>query len=107
MIDKLTDTKTGDTLSLDGSVAYSKVRYPKPYMTQAILPLTAKDESKMSQSIAKMLDEDLTLRYENNKETAQVLISGLGDTHLSVLCARLESRFGVKVSLEEPKIPYR
>ena len=107
MIAKLTDTKTGDTLSLDGSVAYSKVRYPKPYMTQAILPLTAKDESKMSQSIAKMLDEDLTLRYENNKETAQVLISGLGDTHLSVLCARLESRFGVKVSLEEPKIPYR
>ena len=107
MIAKLTDTETNDTLSLDGKVSYDKIVYPKPYMTQAILPLTAKDESKMSQSIAKMLQEDLTLCYENNKETSQILISGLGDTHLSVLCARMESRFGVKVTLEEPKIAYR
>lgn len=107
MIPKLSDTKTGDTLSLGGTVVYSQMTYPTPYMTKAILPLTAKDESKMSQSIAKMLDEDLTLRYENNKETAQILISGLGETHLSVMVARLESRFGVKVKLEDPKIPYR
>ncbi|MBE6595043.1 MAG: elongation factor G [Ruminococcaceae bacterium] len=107
MIAKLSDTKTNDTLSLGGSVVYSRIAYPTPYMTQAILPLTAKDESKMSQSIAKMLEEDLTLRYENNKETSQILISGLGDTHLAVLIARMESRFGVKVKLEEPKIAYR
>ncbi len=107
MIPKLSDTKTGDTLSLGGTVVYSQMTYPTPYMTKAILPLTAKDESKMSQSIAKMLDEDLTLRYENNKETSQILISGLGETHLSVMVARLESRFGVKVKLEDPKIPYR
>ena len=107
MIAKLSATKTGDTLSQDGNVAYSKIAYPTPYMTKAILPLTAKDESKMSQSIARMLEEDLTLRYENNKETAQILISGMGETHLSVLVARLESRFGVKVQLEEPKIAYR
>jgi len=107
MIAKLSDTKTGDTLSLGGSVVYSQMGYPTPYMTKAILPLTAKDESKMSQSIAKMLEEDRTLRYENNKETSQVLISGMGDTHLSVLVARLESRFGVKVKLEDPKIAYR
>ncbi|MBR3862391.1 MAG: elongation factor G, partial [Clostridia bacterium] len=107
MIAKLSDTKTGDTLSLGGTVVYSQMSYPTPYMTKAIQPLTAKDESKMSQSIAKMLEEDRTLRYENNKETSQVLISGMGDTHLSVLVARLESRFGVKVKLEEPKIAYR
>ncbi|MBQ8356668.1 MAG: elongation factor G [Clostridia bacterium] len=107
MIAKLSDTKTNDTLSLSGKVSYSKITYPTPYMTKAIIPLTAKDESKMSQSIAKMLEEDKTLRYENNKETAQVLISGMGDTHLSVLVARLESRFGVKVVLDDPKIAYR
>ena len=107
MIAKLSDTKTGDTLSLGGTVVYSQMLYPTPYMTKAILPLTAKDESKMSQSIAKMLEEDRTLRYENNKETSQILISGMGDTHLSVLVARLESRFGVKVKLDEPKIAYR
>ncbi len=107
MIAKLTDTKTNDTLSLGGTVEYSKIAYPTPYMTKAILPLSAKDESKMSPSIAKMLEEDKTLRYENNKETAQILISGMGETHLSVLVARLESRFGVKVVLDDPKIAYR
>ncbi|MBO5653563.1 MAG: elongation factor G, partial [Clostridia bacterium] len=94
-------------LSLSGTVEYSKIAYPTPYMTKAILPLSAKDESKMSPSITKMLEEDKTLRYENNKETAQILISGMGETHLSVLVARLESRFGVKVVLDDPKIAYR
>jgi elongation factor G len=107
MTAKLSDTKTNDTLSLSGNVSYSKISYPTPYMTKAILPLSAKDESKMSPSIAKMLEEDKTLRYENNKETAQILISGMGETHLSVLVARLESRFGVKVVLDDPKIAYR
>jgi len=107
MIAKLSNTSTNDTLSLGGNIAYSKIVYPTPYMTQAILPATAADESKMSQSIARMLDEDLTLRYENNKETSQVLISGLGDTHLSVLASKLKSRFGVNVRLDTPKIAYR
>ena len=107
MIAKLSNTSTNDTLSVSGTVEYSKIKYPVPYMTKAILPLSAKDESKMSPSIAKMLEEDKTLRYENNKETAQILISGMGDTHLSVLVARLESRFGVKVVLDDPKIAYR
>ena len=107
MIAKLSGTSTNDTLSLSGQVEYSKIKYPTPYMTKAILPLSAKDESKMSPSISKMLEEDKTLRYENNKETAQILISGMGETHLSVLVARLESRFGVKVVLDDPKIAYR
>ena len=107
MIAKLSDTKTNDTLSVSGTVEYSKIAYPTPYMTKAILPLSAKDESKMSPSITKMLEEDKTLRYENNKETAQILISGMGETHLSVLVARMESRFGVKVVLDDPKIAYR
>ena len=107
MVSKLSNTNTNDTLYLSEKKAYAKTVYPKPYMTQTILPLTAADESKMSQSIARMLEEDLTLRYENDKETAQVLISGLGDTHLSVLAARLKTRFGVNVRLEEPKIAYR
>ena len=76
-------------------------------MCRAIVPETAKDESKISQAIAKMLEEDLTLRYENNPETKQMLIYGMGDMHLSVLAAKLKTRFGVSVRLEEPKIPYR
>ncbi len=107
MIAKLTATKTNDTLSESGKLTYRKIEYPKPYLTQVILPLTAADESKMSQSIARMLEEDLTLRYENDAETAQMLISGLGDTHLAVLAARLKGRFGVNIKLDTPKIAYR
>lgn len=107
MIAKLSATKTGDTLSAGGNVTYAGVTYPTPYMTQEIIPNTAADESKMSQSIARMLDEDKTLRYENDAETAQMLISGLGDMHLSVLAARLKSRFGVNVTLGTPRIAYR
>ncbi|MCI5676666.1 MAG: elongation factor G [Clostridia bacterium] len=107
MIAKLSAAKTNDTLSESGTLTYRKIRYPVPYMTQVILPQSAADESKMSQSISRMLDEDLTLRYENDAETSQMLISGLGDTHLSVLAARLKTRFGVNIKLAVPRIAYR
>lgn len=107
MIAKLANTNTGDTLRLSGDTVYAPAKYAKPYMCRAIFPETAKDESKISQAIAKMLEEDLTLRYENDPETKQMLIYGIGDMHLSVLAAKLKSRFGVNVRLEEPKIAYR
>lgn len=107
MIAKLTSTKTNDTLSQSGERMYRKIAYPTPYFTQVILPQSAADESKMSPSIARMLEEDLTLSYENDAETSQMLISGLGDTHLSVLAAKLKSRFGVNILLDTPRIAYR
>jgi elongation factor G len=76
-------------------------------MCRAIFPETAKDESKISQAIAKMLEEDLTLRYVNDPETKQLLIYGVGDMHLAVLAAKLKSRFGTGVKLDIPKIAYR
>lgn len=107
MIAKLTDTNTNDTLRVSGDTVYAPVKYPTPYMCKGITPETAKDESKISQAIAKMLEEDLTLRYENNPETKQMCIYGIGDMHLAVLCAKLKSRFGTAVKLDDPKIPYR
>jgi len=107
MIAKLANTNTGDTLRETGSAAYSKVVYPEPFMTQCIVPETAKDEGKISQSLARMVEEDLTLRSETDPETHQMLISGLGDMHLAVLSAKLKTRYGVSIKLETPKIPYR
>ncbi len=107
MIAKLANTNTNDTLRVSGDVVYSAVKYPTPYMCRGITPETAKDESKISQAISKMLEEDLTLRYENNPETKQMLIYGIGDMHLAVLAAKLKSRFGTNVKLDEPKIAYR
>ena len=61
MIAKLAGTNTNDTLRLSGDTVYAAVKYPTPYMCRGITPETAKDESKISQAIAKMLEEDLTL----------------------------------------------
>ncbi len=107
MIAKLNNTNTNDTLRASGDTVYAAVKYPTPYMCRGITPETAKDESKISQAIAKMLEEDLTLRYENNPETKQMLIYGIGDMHLAVLAAKLKSRFGTSVRLDEPRIAYR
>lgn len=107
MVAKLTGTNTNDTLTWNKSLCYAPITYPTAYYTKAILPETAKDESKISQSITKMLEEDLTLIYENNAETKQMLVSGLGDMHLAVLAAKLKNRFGVSVKFEAPKVAYR
>jgi len=107
MVAKLTATNTNDTLYLTNAVRYKLIQYPTPYMTQTIVPASAADENKISQALAKMLEEDLTLKYENNSETKQLLISGLGNTHLEVLAAKMKSRFGVSVKYDTPKIAYR
>ena len=107
MVAKLTSTNTNDTLTWNSDFKFSPITYPTSYYVKAIVPLSAKDESKISQSIARMLEEDLTLGYENDAETKQMLVSGLGDMHLAVLEAKLKGRFGVAVKYDEPKVAYR
>ncbi len=107
MVAKLTATNTNDTLTWNKEFSYSTISFPKSYFVKAMIPVSAKDEGKISQSIVKMLEEDMTLSYENNAETKQMLVSGLGDMHLAVLSAKLKNRFGVNVDFEVPKIAYR
>lgn len=107
MIAKLTNTNTNDTLAESGTVSYAHITYPTPYMAQAMVPVSAVDESKISQAIAKMLEEDLTIKYDNDSETKQMVVYGLGDMHLAVLAAKLKARFGVNIKYDKVKIPYR
>lgn len=65
------------------------------------------DEDKIAQSIIKLAEEDPTIRLENNAETKQMVMYGMGDMHIDVAVSRLKSRYGVAVSLGIPKIPYR
>ena len=104
---KLANTNTNDTLSLSGKVEYAHVISPIPYMAKGIVPVSKGDEDKISQGISKLLEEDLTLRFENNAETRQMLIYGMGDMHLDVTVAKLKARYGVSVALEKQKIAYR
>ena len=107
MVAKLNNTNTNDTLTWNKSFAYRKILFPKPYYVKGMTPASKGDEGKISQSIAKMVEEDYTLRFENNPETKQLLIYGLGEVHLAVLAARLKSRFGLNIKYDTPKIAYR
>ncbi|MBR0230769.1 MAG: elongation factor G [Clostridia bacterium] len=105
---KLVNTNINDTLATGArKEPYPAIEFPKPYYTMAIKLLSKNDEDKISSGIAKLLDEDPTLRYENNPETKQMTVSGLGDIHLDVMCSKLKSRYGTSIELVEPKIAYR
>ncbi len=107
IIQKLGSAQTGDTLSVSGSIEYSRIKFAESFMCRAISLDGKGDEDKVTAGIAKLIEEDPTLVYENNSETKQMLIYGAGDMHLDVMCARLKSRYGVGVKLSEPKLAYR
>ncbi len=107
MVAKLNNTNTNDTLTWNKDFSYSHIEYPTPYLTKVMIPVSKGDEGKISQSIARMVEEDYTIRFENDAETKQLLIYGLGDMHLSVLASRLESRFKLNVRFETPTVAYR
>ena len=107
MVAKLNNTNTNDTLTWNKAFEYRRIVFPKPYYVKGMTPASKGDEGKISQSIAKMVEEDYTLRFENNPEAKQLLIYGLGEVHLAVLAARLKSRFGLNIKYDTPKIAYR
>lgn len=107
VVAKLTATATGDTLSPDGTVSYQKIDFPAPFYSRAIVPKSKGDEDKISQAIKRLIEEDRTLQYKNNAETAQQVITGMGDMHLDVVLARLKARNGINADLIAPKIAYR
>ena len=107
MIPKLNNTATGDTLTWNTQFEYAKISYPIPSYSRSIVPAGKGDENKISSAISRMLEEDYTLKYENNAETKQQIIYGMGEMHLAVLQSRLKSRFGVNVDYGDIKIAYR
>lgn len=107
MISKLTGTNTNDTLTLSSERSYKKISFPHPYMTQAITPAAKGDEDKISTGVSRLLEEDPTLVYENNPETKQMTISGMGDMQLQVVVSKMKSRYSTSVILETPRLAYR
>ncbi|MBM4020228.1 MAG: elongation factor G, partial [Planctomycetes bacterium] len=80
---------------------------PVPMYSLALQPKTRGDEQKISESLAKALDEDTTLRTTRDRQTNELVVSGMGDIHLTTLLARLKRRYQVEVDTKPPKIPYR
>jgi elongation factor G len=105
---KLVNTNTNDTLTTSAkNIRYMPIEYPRPYMTMAITPKAKGDEDKISTGMARLIEEDLTVKYENNSETKQLTVSGLGDIHLDVVINKLKTRFGASVELSKPRLAYR
>jgi elongation factor G len=105
---KLVDTKTGDTLCAPGYVvALEGIRFPNACYSMAVFPKIKGGEEKIASGLTRMNEEDQTFQVVQNAETKQMVVSGLGDIHIDVLCSRLKNRFGVEVELSPPRVPYR
>lgn len=104
---KLT-VSTNDTLC-DASrvVSLEKMEFPLPCYRMTVKAKAQGDESKISQGIQKLLDEDMTLTYKQDETTHEQILSGLGELHLSAALAKLKNDFGVDVELTVPKIAYK
>lgn len=81
--------------------------YPLPCYQMAVQPAARGDEAKISNAMQKILEEDMTLSYEQDPTTKEAILSGLGEQHLTAVVSRLQSDFGISVTLKAPKIAYR
>lgn len=99
---------TSDTLCAPERVLrFAPIQYPKPCYSLCVKAKSQGDETKIFAGIARLLEEDQTLSYQQDAFTKEQILSGLGSMHLEVTAAKLKNKFGVDVQLEVPRIAYR
>ena len=105
---KLATAKTGDTLcDPTRVVALPAPVYPISSYRMAVKVAKKGDEGKVGSALARLIEEDPAIRFVVDPETKQQIISGLGTQHLEVALAKLKNKFGVEITLENPRVPYR
>ncbi|MFQ6015114.1 MAG: elongation factor G [Anaerolineae bacterium] len=105
---KLQETVTGDTLcDKDHPVVLPGIEFPKPIFSAAISPKTQADLDKMSSALTRLVEEDPTLVWGRDSDTAQTILSGMGESHIDIAVRRLQRKFGVNILTDIPKVPYR
>lgn len=104
----LKDTTTGDTLCDEKhEIILEKMVFPEPVISLALEPKTKADQEKMGIGLQKLAEEDPTFRVTTDKETGQVIISGMGELHLDILTDRLKREFKVETNVGNPQVAYR
>jgi elongation factor G len=104
----LKDTTTGDTLcDLNDQVVLESMTFPEPVIEVAIEPKTKADQEKLGLAIQKLAEEDPTFRTEQNQETGQTVIKGMGELHLDILVDRMKREFNVEANVGKPQVAYR
>ncbi|MEO8907479.1 MAG: elongation factor G, partial [Microbacteriaceae bacterium] len=104
----LKDTTTGDTLCDPAhQVVLESMTFPEPVIEVAIEPKTKADQEKLSIAIQKLAEEDPTFRTEQNIDTGQTVIKGMGELHLDILVDRMKREFNVEANVGKPQVAYR
>ena len=104
----LKDTTTGDTLcDPNHQVVLESMTFPEPVIEVAIEPKTKADQEKLGMAIQKLAEEDPTFRTEQNIETGQTVIRGMGELHLDILVDRMKREFNVEANVGKPQVAYR
>ncbi|MDE6285349.1 MAG: elongation factor G [Bacilli bacterium] len=104
----LKNTTTADTLCDEKSFAIMKgMEFPEPVIDIAIEPKSKNDQDKMAMAIAKLVEEDPTLRVKTDTETGQTVLSGMGELHLDIIVDRMKREFNVECNKGRPQVAYR
>jgi elongation factor G len=107
-VTKLRETTTGDTLCDPAHpIVFSSVTIPEPSITFAMEPKSRGDEDKISNALARILEEDAAIKYSRDPQTKQLLLAGSDQLHVEVTVSKLKKRYGVEVILKTPRVPYR
>lgn len=104
----LKSTMTGDTLCDEANpIVLEVIDFPEPVISVAIEPKTKADQEKLSLSLGKLSQEDPSLRINTDEETAQTILSGMGELHLEIIVDRLKREFKVDANVGKPQVAYR
>ncbi len=107
-IAKLSTVTTGDTLATKNTpILYGKTDISTPYTYKRYQTVNKGDDDKVSQALAKMMQEDLTLKAVNDAQNRQTLLYGIGEQHLDIVVSKLKERYKVDIVLSEPKVPFK
>ncbi|WP_206810561.1 elongation factor G [Paradesulfitobacterium ferrireducens] len=108
VVAKLQEVATGDTLcGKEKPVILPGIEFPVPNLAVAIEPKSKGDEDKLGSALARLAEEDPTIRISKNTETKELMLTGLGEMHLEILQEKLARKFGVAVNVRVPRVPYR
>lgn len=106
-VSKLSSLITGDTVcQKDSQLILPGLQFPEPVYQMAAYPKSSADVDKITSALARIVEEDPGLRIIREPDTLEMLLSGLGDTHVDVAVERMKRKFGVDIELKTPKVPY-
>lgn len=107
LVAKLSVTTTADTLcTKEKPLTLPSAEYPSALYQVALFPKTQSDAAKLSTTLSRLCEEDMTLSWHNEPATRQTILQGMGDQHIDVAIRRAESKFQLSIETQEPKVPY-